>query len=246
MAMTVPHPPATSPVTSDAADSSGDPLSKLHHMSTTAGVASQKYVAVNTAAIIGALLGLASGLAIFSPLLLVIPAAGVIVSIFAWHRIHNSSGTEKGTPMAVLGLVLSLAIGGGIIAHIVQDERKVQHDVDQMSVILDHLVDDVKASKYDQAYQLFDSQFQSRISSDSLRGKWLSYQHPQAYGPLQSLKWNHVPPFSETVHGGDERLAKIQALAKFEKGELRLSFLFRNPGDGWHLEDITEFFGTPQ
>jgi len=122
----------------------------------------------------------------------------------------------------------------------------VQHDVDQMSVILDHLVDDVKASKYDQAYQLFDSQFQSRISSDSLRGKWLSYQHPQAYGPLQSLKWNHVPPFSETVHGGDERLAKIQALAKFEKGELRLSFLFRNPGDGWHLEDITEFFGTPQ
>jgi hypothetical protein len=115
-----------------------------------------------------------------------------------------------------------------------------------MSAILNQLADDVKAGKYDQAYQLFDSHFQARISSDSLRGHWLNYQQPQAYGPLESLKWNHVPPFYESVHGGDERLGEISALAKFQKGELRFTFLFRNPGDGWHLEDIPEFFGTPQ
>ena len=69
---------ATSPTEIKTADSSlaADPLSKLHKMSTTAGLASQQYVAVNIAAVMAALLGVASGLSVFSPLLLVIPIVG--------------------------------------------------------------------------------------------------------------------------------------------------------------------------
>ena len=90
-----------------ATEQAADPLSKLHKMSTTAGVASQQYVAVNTTAVVAALLGVASAMAMFSPLLLVIPVATVVVSIVAWRQIANSNGTETGKPLAVLGLVLA-------------------------------------------------------------------------------------------------------------------------------------------
>ena len=57
---------STSPTEPDLVNSpqGPDPLAKLHKMSTTAGVASQQYVAVNTSAVIAALLGVASALAL--------------------------------------------------------------------------------------------------------------------------------------------------------------------------------------
>src|SRR5205085_1507862 len=66
-------PPEPKPATDTEAP---DPLAALHKMSTTAGVASQQYVAVNGAAVLAALLGFASALTILSPVLLVVPAAG--------------------------------------------------------------------------------------------------------------------------------------------------------------------------
>jgi hypothetical protein len=59
---------------------------------------------------------------------------------------------------------------------------------------------------------------------------------------LESLKWNGVDPYYESIHGGDERLGFISALAKFEKSELRLTFEFRSNGDRWQLENIQEMF----
>src|SRR2546423_11699825 len=91
-----------------ATDSANDPLAKLHRMSTTAGVASQQYVAVNTTAVIAALLGVASGLTLFSQLMLVIPVAGIVCAIVAWRQINGSNGTETGKPLAIAVLLLSL------------------------------------------------------------------------------------------------------------------------------------------
>src|SRR2546429_5411940 len=81
-----------------------DPLARLHKMSTTAGVASQQYVAINNAAVIAALLGVASALALLTPTLLIVPLAGVVVAIVSWRQISNSNGTETGKPLALLGL----------------------------------------------------------------------------------------------------------------------------------------------
>src|SRR6185436_15279396 len=50
-----------------------DPLAHLHKMSTTAGLGSQEYVAVNGMAVFALVLGLASGFALFDRLFLVIP-----------------------------------------------------------------------------------------------------------------------------------------------------------------------------
>ena len=111
-----------------------DPLSTLHKMSTTAGVASQQYVAINSAAVVAALLGVASALTIFSPLLLVIPLAGIVVAIFAWRQISDSSGTEAGKPVAVLGLLLSLLIGGAATTKEVLEHTHATADAKQISL----------------------------------------------------------------------------------------------------------------
>src|SRR5882762_5848677 len=112
-----------------------DPLSKLHKMSTTAGVASQQYVAVNTAAVLAALLGVASMMAMFSPLLLVIPAVTIGVALFAWRQIANSNGTETGKVLAISGLVLAVVVGGGVAAREVMAASKARADARTMGEI---------------------------------------------------------------------------------------------------------------
>jgi hypothetical protein len=241
--MTVPESPTSQERVSQTGNSADDALSKLHHMSTTAGVASQRYVAFNTVSIIGALLGLASGLMFLSPLLVVIPILGLIVSIVGWRQINDSGGTETGKLLAVLGVLLSVGIGGVNVGQLVHQYRSVHRDVDQMTAILDQLAEDVRATNYNQAYQLFGEKFKSQLSRETLESRWSAYQNPKVgYGTLESLKWNGVDPYYESIHGGDERLGFISALAKFEKSELRLTFEFRSNGDRWQLENIQEMF----
>src|SRR5215218_496972 len=73
-----------------------DPLSHLHKMSTTAGLGSGDYVAVNGAAVFSLLLGLASMLSMLEEILLIIPLACIIVSVIAWRQINHSNGTQTG------------------------------------------------------------------------------------------------------------------------------------------------------
>src|SRR6266496_4787827 len=89
-----PSPSASSANTSAAPLPPGDdPIAHLHKMSTTAGLGSGDYVAVNGAAVFALLLGIASALILFEDYLLVIPIACVIVSIVAWIQINHSNGT---------------------------------------------------------------------------------------------------------------------------------------------------------
>src|SRR5437763_244038 len=100
VAQTTPTADSTSPTQADAH------LASLHKMSTTAGVTNLGYVAVNQTAIVAALLGLASALAFFGWLLLVIPIVGVVFAIVAIRQINDSSGTQTGRGLALLGLAL--------------------------------------------------------------------------------------------------------------------------------------------
>src|SRR5687767_9055265 len=86
-----PHPQADR--TAGANGDGADPLAKLHRMSRTAGLGTQDYVAINVAAVVSALLGLASVLALVTSLLLVIPVAGVICGLVALYQIKDSNGT---------------------------------------------------------------------------------------------------------------------------------------------------------
>src|SRR5438552_694692 len=115
----MPQAPATQPIetptTVDPAVADAH-LAQLHKMSTTAGVTNAGYVAVNYTAIVAVLLGLASALAFFGWLLLVVPVVGIIFALVAIRQINDSSGTQTGRGLAYIGLLLCLLLGGSAIA----------------------------------------------------------------------------------------------------------------------------------
>ncbi len=76
-----------------------------------------QYRSVSGAAVFAALLGMASLLAFFSKLLLVVPLMGTLVALLALFRITRSDGALTGRAVALLGLVLSVVIGVGLVTH---------------------------------------------------------------------------------------------------------------------------------
>jgi hypothetical protein len=69
---------------------------------------SADYRSLSALAVIGLLIGLASPLCFGAPLLMIIPAAGIVVSLIALRQIANSEGALAGRWVATLGLVLSV------------------------------------------------------------------------------------------------------------------------------------------
>ena len=209
-------------------------------MSTTAGVASQQYVAVNTAAVLAALLGVASMMAMFSPLLLVIPAVTIGVAIFAWRQIANSNGTETGKVLAISGLVLAVVVGGGVAAREVMAASKARADARTMGEIVERLRGALAANDYQGAYQLFAMPFRERIAPEQFRARWELVQSGEVYGRLQSAKWNGVPPVYEKI--GDDDAGIIIIILHFERYENRFQFFFRKTGDQWQILSLPEIF----
>jgi hypothetical protein len=68
------------------------------------------YSTLSVPAIISLVLGLASPLCFGAPLLILIPIAGMAISVFALRRIATSGGALAGNWAAVTGLVLSTAM----------------------------------------------------------------------------------------------------------------------------------------
>ena len=212
-------------------------------MSTTAGVASQQYVAVNSAAVIASLLGVASALTIFSPLLLVIPLAGLIVAIVAWRQISDSNGTETGKPVAILGLALSLLIGGGIAGKELMEHHRLRADGEQMESLATRLSDAIKTQRFEAGYGLFDVNFRSRVTLPQFQAKWIGLQQPP-YTPLQSMNWNGVLPVYEKAEGGDGMFGIVYVAVKFVNSEGRFTFVCRKVGDSWQINNIPEMFAS--
>src|SRR4051794_31568703 len=96
-----PTPPAPPP---GAAPPDDDPLAHLHKMSTTAGVSSQDYVAINIPSLVAFVLGLASVLAAVFPVALLLPALSIAFAIASLSQINRSNGTQTGRGFAYLGI----------------------------------------------------------------------------------------------------------------------------------------------
>src|SRR2546423_3462881 len=93
---------------SSTAIDSGDPLARLHKMSTTAGLGTTEYVAINPMAVATIFLGAASALALMDVTLLAVPVVTIVVGIVALRQIARSGGTQTGRGLAWGGLLLAL------------------------------------------------------------------------------------------------------------------------------------------
>src|SRR5882762_629168 len=128
-----------------------DPIAQLHKMSTTAGVGSQDYVAINNAAIVSVILGICTALAFLGIPFLIIGAAGIASAIIALYQIRHSNGTQGGTGIAILGMLLSLAIAGSVAATNILDWMHQRDDENQIAAMLEQLGQDLAAARYDKA-----------------------------------------------------------------------------------------------
>lgn len=90
-----------------------------------------EYRSVSTLAVFAAVLGVASTLATVAKSLLVVPLMGVVCAALALQRIGNSEGQLAGRGAALVGLVLSLAIGSGVLVRDYTRDRLVAAEAEQ-------------------------------------------------------------------------------------------------------------------
>lgn len=223
---------------------SPDPLANLYRMSTTAGVGSQEYVAINSTAIAALILGLGSVLVIVHPMLLVVPVAGVICAVLAFVQIRNSNGTQTGRGLAAIGLLLALGFGAAKAGIEIFDTLRTRKDEQQILQLIQTLAQDLSKDQYDQAYALFNDRFHSRVDQITFEAAFKRIEQSPEAGPLASIQWNKEPMYFES---GDEGREVASAMTFFrwqqapEPGS-RLLLNFVKEGGRWELNDMPSLF----
>jgi len=221
-----------------------DPLAKLYHMSTTAGVGTQEYVAINPTAVAALILGLASVLALLSNVMLVLPLAALVCGIVAIHQIRNSNQTQTGLALAAFGLVLAIGLGGGRTVYTIIQRYHVSSDERRIAQLMSELGQDLKAENYDKAYALFNDRFHDRISRTTFENAFLGFKKLPTSGIIQSIEWNHEPMLREDQPGSDVSVASGMAFFKFEKDPAprRSVIVFEKSEGQWKIADIEAIF----
>ena len=240
------EPTPTPPAHSRAADGDGpDPLASLHKMSTTAGITSQEYVAINIPSILALVAGLASVLAVLTPVLLLIPVVGVAVGLVALSQIRASNGTQTGRGFAWLGIVLSLAIGAFVLVAAVVERSRTAADRAEIVRQIDQLGRHVVAKEYDQAYAMFSDRFHNRVDRAAFAAVWDQVHGYQALGRMQGMEWNQTHILFEDEPASGTRVATAYAWVNFEKTgneRPRHPLVFRKVGDKWLVDDAPQMF----
>lgn len=240
------HDLQTPPQPPPAASNPVDHFSHLHRMSTTAGVTNQDYVAVNPLAVVAALLGLASGLAFASSLLLVIPIVGIVFALVAIRQIADSNGTQTGRGLAIVGLALCLLCAAGVMTVRYLAYAAVRNDTNAIASTLVDTGKLIGAADYRRAYdQQFDAQFKRNIPFDRFQQIWKNLQSDSYVGTLQTIRWNGVTPAFES--GGGTTMAATKAKIKFEKGnEERFDVILKLEDGKWRINAMPQFFQPPK
>jgi hypothetical protein len=223
-----------------------DPLTHLHKMSTTAGLGSTDYVAINAPSVLAVILGLASALAVVDRILLIVPVAGVICAIVALYQIRKSAGTQTGTGLAIIGLLLSF----GFVAYVgyaaVANARQERADKTSIEGMLQQLTGHIKNGEFDKAYALFSPRFQERVPQQQF-SDIMKYVQNGTFGKLESISTNGRYDFNSDPTTGI-RLGQAILFMKLDKNPdpSRQEAVFRLVGGQWKIENIPGIFPTQQ
>jgi hypothetical protein len=223
-----------------------DPLLHLHKMSTTAGVGSQDYVAINITAVVAALFGVASLLAIINNILLVVPIVGAVLSFAALTQIRHSNGTQTGGGLAWLGLLLCGGITIGLITTRIVETVRRDQDQRAVAALCDQFGQLVAQKNYEEAYKLFDADFQDRIKLDAFRTRLAAFQESKLVPPIDQISWNGLIQFQSEDGGADIAETVLKLHYRDIPEEQRFGARFRKSVDEpWQIDDIPEVFPPP-
>jgi hypothetical protein len=243
--MTPANLPSEAPVHRDpTADT--DPLLHLHKMSTTAGLGTQEYVAINVTAVVAALFGVASLLAMLNNILMVIPFVGAVLSCIALAQIRNSNGTQTGRGLALLGILLCGGISIGLICtrviegiHRGQDQRAIANLCQQFGSL-------IAQKKYDDAFNLFDSDFQDHVKLDPFKIHLASIQESKVSPPIDQAAWNGLIQFQTDDQGTETADTVMKIHYKDMAGDERADARFRRSAGGpWRIDNLPGLFPAP-
>ncbi len=237
--------PAAAPNAAAPDADAPDALAQLHKMSTTAGLGTTEYVAINAPSVIAVILGLASALAIVDKILLIVPLTGVICAAVALYQIAKSGGTQTGKGLAVLGLLLSLGFAGYVGYLSLRATRQVASDRAAIERIIAQLATTVQQGEFDKSYALFSPRFQERVAQERF-AETMRFVRDGSYGKLQSITTNGRYSFDSDAATG-VRVAQAILLIKLEKpnDHSRQEAAFRFVGGQWKFENIPGFFPAP-
>jgi membrane protein implicated in regulation of membrane protease activity len=224
---------------------SDDPLATLHKMSTTAGLGSTDYVAVNPTAIFALIMGLASALTLFGvPLLLLLPAIGISAALIAIWQIAKSNGTQTGRALAALAILFCFAFGGFVGVRSATARLSEKRDKAALDKLISTLGQDVQQGNFDAAYQMFDDRFRTRVPATTFSDVMKLLRQNATYGKLQNATWKQLAEF-QTDETTGARMAAVNVIFIYDQvGEVRQTAVFRNVDGKWMLSDIPAYFPT--
>lgn len=230
-------------------NSSGDdPLATLHKMSTTAGLGSTEYVAVNPTSIFTLILGFASALTLFgAAVLLVLPIVGIIAGVVSFRQIGRSNGTQTGRLLASAGMALAVAFCAVFGFRALAEYNADRRDADAIEQSITKLGEKLVAADYEGAYGLFSDRFHERITAQHFADVMRFIHENPTYGKLSKATWNRLAEFV-VDEGTNTRLGTAVIILVFEKiPEIRQQAWFRKlPEGSWVLEDIPSLFPPPK
>jgi len=240
----------TSPGTAQKAAGDGnDPLASLHRMSTTAGVASQDYVAINLFAVLATIGGLLSALVFVSHLLLIIPAATLVLGFAALRQIGNSNGTQTGRVGAWIGIVLAAGLSAALLTQAIREHQRVAADRREVLSLCEKLESGLVKGEYDSAYALFTERFrvEKKVDKDIFRQRF-EHLAPPAFGKLESVKSNGLVSWIDSGEPG-VNYAQTMLIFKWTGSNEQPRFpitCIQTAGQGWQIADLPQLFAAPQ
>ncbi len=240
--------PTTSPSTAPAGDATvagDDPFLRLHKMSTTAGIGSQDYVAINALSVVAIILGLASSLALLDPLLLVIPAAGIVCAIVALRQIGRSNQTQTGKALAWGGMLLSLLFCGLVGGRELRDAASNRADEQSIARLIEQLDTDIKRGDWEHLYAQCSDRFTERVSPEQFIERWNAQLKNPYFGKINRVSWKGVAAFY-TEPQTQQRVAQSQAIFDVASGEQRIDIGFRRVDDKWMIDALPQIFPQEQ
>jgi hypothetical protein len=221
-----------------------DPLSHLHKMSTTAGLGSGEYVAVNGAAVFAVLLGLASALTLLDEVLLVVPLTAIIVGIVAWRQINHSNGTQTGKGLVALALALSLGFGGFVVAKETTRGIRTRDDRAAINRTVKEFGEKIKANDMAGAYAMCSDRFHQNVDAERFNRQMGMLHESEIFGKLKDAEWNGLADFQSDPTGNRYALTKLKM--NLDKTVIDVEATMRKDGARWVFDSMPTFFPPEQ
>jgi hypothetical protein len=222
-----------------------DPLRKLHKMSRTAGLGDSQYVAVNAFAVAAIIFGLASGLVVVNPILLIVPAVAVVLGVIALMQVRNSNGTQTGRALAWLGIVL--AVGASVLlgtSHVLRI-LNTRQDEQQVAQLIAALGVEVSARNYDAAHARLSARLAETWPKDAFAAR-MNLIQDGAYGPIKGMKWNGRAAFEVDPRTRAPVGMSVAVIERTQGAEDRQEMRFVRADGQWKVDAIPMFLPIEQ